>query len=62
MASEPKSEGGQVGQGSRKREEILVFVVLAIVIWPILTVGVVGAYGFVVWMTQIVFGPPGPPS
>ncbi|HEU0154691.1 MAG TPA: periplasmic nitrate reductase, NapE protein [Stellaceae bacterium] len=44
-----------------RRAEIFAFVVLAILIWPVLTVGVVGGYGFVVWMSQIVFGPPGPP-
>ena len=27
----------------------------------ILAVGVVGGYGFVVWMSQLILGPPGPP-
>lgn len=44
-----------------RREEITAFIVLAILIWPILAVAVVGGYGFLVWMWQIVFGPPGPP-
>lgn len=48
-------------QGNAWRAEILAFVVLAILIWPVLAIGVVGGYGFVVWMLQIVFGPPGPP-
>jgi len=47
---------------SRRRVEFLTFVVLAFGIWPILAVGVVGGYGFLVWMLQIIFGPPGPPS
>ncbi|MGA7480862.1 MAG: nitrate reductase, partial [Bradyrhizobium sp.] len=25
------------------------------------TVGVVGGYGFAVWMSQLILGPPGPP-
>ena len=37
------------------------FVLLAILIWPVIAVGVVGGYGFAVWMWQLVFGPPGPP-
>jgi nitrate reductase NapE len=45
-----------------RRAEILAFVVLAVLIWPVLAVGVVGGYGFLVWMYQIVFGPPGPPG
>jgi nitrate reductase NapE len=44
-----------------RREELFAFVVLAVMIWPVVAVGVVGGYGFVVWMSQLVFGPPGPP-
>lgn len=42
------------------RAETFAFVVLAILIWPVVAVGVVGGYGFVVWMSQILLGPPGP--
>ncbi|MDQ2634737.1 MAG: periplasmic nitrate reductase, NapE protein [Pseudomonadota bacterium] len=45
-----------------RRTELLAFLVLAFGIWPIVAVGVVGGYGFLVWMYQIVFGPPGPPG
>jgi nitrate reductase NapE len=44
-----------------RREEIVAFLVLAVLIWPFVAVGTVGGYGFLVWMSQIVFGPPGPP-
>ncbi|MGQ3029238.1 MAG: periplasmic nitrate reductase, NapE protein, partial [Ferrovibrionaceae bacterium] len=37
------------------------FIILAVLIWPVLAVGVVGGYGFLIWMTQMVFGPPGAP-
>jgi len=40
------------------RSEVLVFLLLAVLVWPLLTVGVVGGYGFAVWMRQQVFGPP----
>ena len=46
----------------KRRSELLTFFVLAFGIWPIVAVGVVGGYGFLIWMWQIVFGPPGPPS
>lgn len=46
---------------SQRKTEFLTFLVLAFGIWPIVAVGVVGAYGFLVWMFQLVFGPPGPP-
>ncbi|MGH6763320.1 MAG: periplasmic nitrate reductase, NapE protein [Phyllobacterium sp.] len=45
-----------------RRTELIAFLVLAFAIWPIVAVGVVGGYGFLVWMWQILFGPPGPPS
>lgn len=55
-----RSEPG--GPQPNRRQEIFAFVVLAILIWPVLAVGIVGGYGFVVWMLQLVFGPPGPPG
>ena len=45
-----------------RRAELLAFLILAVVIWPAIAVGVVGGYGFLVWMWQLVFGPPGPPG
>ena len=48
--------------GNSRRRELLLFLVLAFGIWPIVAVGVVGGYGFLVWMWQAVFGPPGPPG
>jgi len=44
-----------------RREELFAFLVLAILIWPVVAVGIVGGYGFLVWMLQLVYGPPGPP-
>lgn len=51
----------QVPVRTSKREELLAFLVLAVLIWPVIAVGIVGGYGFLVWMSQIVLGPPGPP-
>ena len=50
----PRSSAG-------RRAELLVFAIIAAVIWPIMAVGVVGGYGFLVWMSQMILGPPGPP-
>ncbi|XKH37068.1 periplasmic nitrate reductase, NapE protein [Azospirillum doebereinerae] len=44
-----------------KRREVAMFVLLAILIWPVLSIAVVGGYGFLVWMSQMILGPPGPP-
>ena len=47
--------------GSTRGEELRVFLFLTVVLAPVLAVMIVGGYGFLVWMYQIVAGPPGPP-
>jgi periplasmic nitrate reductase NapE len=47
---------------SSRRAELTTFVILAFAIWPILAVATVGGFGFLVWMYQIIAGPPGPPA
>ena len=61
MESRDEGAVARIPQSTR-REEILAFLVLAVLIWPFVAVAVVGGYGFLVWMYQIVFGPPGPPA
>ncbi|MHB2210733.1 periplasmic nitrate reductase, NapE protein [Methylobacterium sp. CM6257] len=39
---------------------MLTFLVLAVLIWPFIAVGVVAAWGFLVWMYYAFTGPPGP--
>jgi periplasmic nitrate reductase NapE len=48
--------------GASRRAEFLVFAIIAAFIWPVVAVGVVGGYGFLVWMSQLILGPPGPPG
>jgi periplasmic nitrate reductase NapE len=45
-----------------RRAEIIVFAIIVAFIWPVVAVGVVGGYGFLIWMSQIILGPPGPPG
>ncbi|MGQ4878035.1 periplasmic nitrate reductase, NapE protein [Billgrantia sp. LNSP4103-1] len=46
----------------QKKHELLVFLFLAGILFPILAVLVVSGYGFAVWIFQILTGPPGPPG
>jgi nitrate reductase NapE len=41
-----------------KRRELAVFLFLTLVLAPVIAVLVVAGYGFLVWMVQIVMGPP----
>ncbi len=51
-----------IGRPRRKRMEIFAFLFLTAVVMPVLAVGVVGSYGFAVWIYHMVAGPPGPPA
>ena len=44
---------------NEKRRELAVFVFLTLVLAPVLAVLFVSAYGFCVWMYQVIAGPPG---
>lgn len=43
-----------------KQGELLMFLFLNVVLWPVFTIGLVGAYGLTVWIYQWFAGPPGP--
>ncbi|MDJ0878305.1 MAG: periplasmic nitrate reductase, NapE protein [Halieaceae bacterium] len=46
-------------EDSNQNEERNAFVVLVVFLAPILAVAIVGGYGFAVWMSQLILGPPG---
>ena len=57
-------ESGGIGSVSddgnlQKQRELRAFLFLTIVLAPILSVLIVGGYGFIVWMYQLMVGPPG---
>jgi nitrate reductase NapE len=37
---------------TRRRREILTFLLLTVVLWPVIAVGFVGSWGLVVWLYQ----------
>jgi len=43
----------------QKRRELRAFLFLTIVLVPVLSVVIVGGFGFLVWMYQLMAGPPG---
>lgn len=44
---------------SRRRSEVLTFLLLTIFLAPIVAIAFVGGYGFLIWIYQIFTGPPG---
>ena len=46
---------------SSKNQETRLLLFLLIFLFPLLSVALVGGYGFIVWISQLTFlGPPGP--
>jgi nitrate reductase NapE len=45
---------------SNKWRELVTFIGLAVLIWPVIASAFVGAYGFSFWIYFIFTGPPGP--
>ena len=42
-----------------KNREFWTFILLTVVVAPVMSVVIVGGYGFLIWMYQILVGPPG---
>lgn len=42
-----------------KSEELFLFLFTTAVLSPLLAVAIVGGYGFIVWASQMLMGPPG---
>lgn len=45
---------------SQKRDETRLFIFLIVFLFPLLSIALVSGYGFIVWISQMLFGPPGP--
>ncbi|EIK51475.1 periplasmic nitrate reductase NapE subunit [Stutzerimonas stutzeri TS44] len=45
---------------SQKRDETRLFIFLIVFLFPLLSIALVSGYGFIVWISQMIFGPPGP--
>ncbi|OIQ47430.1 MAG: periplasmic nitrate reductase, NapE protein [Gammaproteobacteria bacterium MedPE] len=46
-------------QTNIKRKELRVFLFLTVVLFPVLSIAFMGGYGFIIWMSQLIYGPPG---
>ncbi len=48
----------KIAQAPSKSSERNAFILLAVFLAPILMTAAVAGYGFLIWMSQIIFGPP----
>jgi len=56
------SDADPIPQKTERRRELLAFLFLTVVLAPVLAVAIVGGYGFLIWISQMIYGPPGPPA
>lgn len=54
--------GARPDDAPSRMQELFVFLLLTVGLAPVLAVAIVGGYGFLVWMYQLIAGPPGPPA
>lgn len=43
----------------QKQQELRVFLFITVVLFPLLSIILVGGYGLLIWISQMIFGPPG---
>ena len=51
--------GNAVTEEDTKKTEWYSFILLVVFLAPVLSVVIVGGYGFAVWISQLILGPPG---
>lgn len=59
MTPEPAETQTVSPPREQRRKEWRMFLFIVVLLFPILTVALVGAYGFSIWMYQLLMGPPG---
>tara|TARA_R110002110_G_scaffold127234_3_gene306048 strand:+ start:2096 stop:2278 length:183 start_codon:yes stop_codon:yes gene_type:complete len=55
---QPETETTEMPSGTGKSDELQTFLFLTIFLAPIVAVTGVGGFGFLIWMSQIILGPP----
>ncbi len=45
--------------GTPKSQELWVFLFITVLLFPLLSVALVGGLGFSIWISQMLLGPPG---
>lgn len=46
------------GPETTKKQEWRLFIFIIVFLFPIVAVALMGGYGFVVWISQLIMGPP----
>lgn len=60
-SSSGDKNASEILQERTKLQEWGVFLFLTVILAPVIAVVVVFGYGFIIWILQLIAGPPGPP-
>jgi periplasmic nitrate reductase NapE len=41
-----------------KKQELRLFLFIVIFLFPLLSIALVGGFGFIIWISQLILGPP----
>lgn len=58
MASQTHSDQKAAEASVSRGEELRAFLMFTVILAPLAAVACVGGYGFIVWMLQLLYGPP----
>lgn len=58
MTSKTHSDQNDAEHVVSRSEELRAFLMFTVVLAPLAAVACVGGYGFIVWMLQLIYGPP----
>lgn len=58
MTTPPERPSTRPATAVSRQAETLMFLSLTVLVWPVIAVGIVGAYGFAIWMSQLLFHTP----
>lgn len=59
MSYNTSPSSNDVPAEEEKRQQWHAFLFIIIALFPILSVAIVGGYGLIIWISQMIFGPPG---
>ena len=58
MTLQSHADRKDADDSTTRSEELRAFLIFTVVLAPLAAVACVGGYGFIVWMMQLIYGPP----
>lgn len=56
--TQPDDQASSASTPVTRQQERRLFLFITVVLFPLLAIALVGGFGFAVWISQMIFGPP----